>query len=210
MWSAQVIRGALLKSISLALFVIVLASNAALAQTEARDEALPNFHQVNEHLYRGAQPRAGGISRLKALGIKSILNLREVGDNTRDEEREARAAGLNYYSVPMDGMSKPTDEQISAALVVINAEANWPVFVHCKRGADRTGTIVAIYRIQHDNWTARAAIREAKQFGMSRFELGMKHYIEAYEKRRTESKISVLFMLKMPYSNEAAWRRSAG
>ena len=183
MLSRQGIRSALLARLSLALFVISLAAHAALAQGEARYETLPNFHQVNEHLYRGAQPRAGGLDQLKSLGIKTILNLRETGDTTRAEEAEARAAGLNYYSVPMDGMSKPTDEQIAAAFAVIGAEANWPVFVHCKRGADRTGTVVAIYRIYHDNWTARDALHEAKQYGMSRFELGMKHYVEDFEKR---------------------------
>jgi len=175
----------LLTRLSAIVFMLALAASASVSQTEPRYEELPNFHQVNEHLYRGAQPRAdGGIRKLSELGIKTVLNLRREGDNTRAEEQDARASGLKYYSIPMEGMSKPTDEQIKNALAIINTEANWPVFVHCKRGADRTGTVVAIYRISHDNWTAHDAITEAKRYGMSRFELGMKHYIEDYEKQR--------------------------
>jgi tyrosine-protein phosphatase SIW14 len=171
--------------LSAIVFMLVLAASASVSQTEPRYEELPNFHQVNEHLYRGAQPRTdGGLRKLSALRIKTVLNLRREGANTRAEEQEARASGLKYYSVPMDGTGKPTDEQIKHALAIINAEANWPVFVHCKRGADRTGTVVAIYRISHDNWTTHDAIKEARRYGMSRFELGMKHYIEDYEKRR--------------------------
>jgi protein tyrosine/serine phosphatase len=171
--------------LSAILFMLLLAQSASVSQTGPLYEELPNFHQVNEHLYRGAQPRAnGGLRKLSALGIKTVLNLREAGEKTRTEEQEARASGLKYYSVPMDGMSKPTDEQIKNALAIINAEENWPIFVHCKRGADRTGTVMAIYRISHDNWTSHDAIAEAKRYGMSRFELGMKHYIEDYEKQR--------------------------
>jgi tyrosine-protein phosphatase SIW14 len=178
------LAGGMLKRLSAMVFVLVLAASASVSQTEPRYDELPNFHRVSEHLYRGAQPKGeGGIRRLNALGVKTILNLREEGDSTRAEEQEAKAAGLKYYSVPMDGRSKPTDEQVKRALAVINAEENWPVFVHCKRGADRTGTIVAIYRISQDNWTSRDAIAEAKRYGMSRFELGMKHFIEDYEKR---------------------------
>lgn len=210
MLPARQINAAVAARLFAALIVVALMAQTGLAQEEARYETLPNFHKVNEQLYRGAQPGAGGIGQLKSLGIKSILNLRESGDNTRAEEAEARAAGLNYFSVPMDGTSKPTDEQISAALAVINDASNWPVFIHCKRGADRTGTVVAIYRIGHDGWTAREALKEAKGYGMSRFELGMKHYVEAYEKRRTESKVSMLFMLKTAYSDEGSRRRSAG
>lgn len=152
-----------------------------LAQSlEPRYPELPNFHQVNQGLYRGAQPRPAGIERLAALGVKTILNLRAADERSRAEEREARAVGLRYYNIAMEGLDRPSDEQIQRALALINDEANQPVFVHCKRGADRTGTVIAIYRIAHDGWSGEEALREAKHYGMSWMEFGMKDYIKDY------------------------------
>lgn len=185
------IAGRLPVRLSAIVFALVLMISASIAQNEHCYEELPNFHQVNAHLYRGAQPRPnGGIRKLTALGVKSIINLREEDNGTRAEEAEARAAGLKYYSVPMEGMGRPSDEQINRALAIINAPDNWPIYVHCKRGADRTGTVIAIYRISHDNWTVEHAIQEARQYGLSRFEPGMKHYIEDYAKHTASQAVS--------------------
>src|SRR6187549_3822181 len=128
------------RRIFLAAAVIAVVALSSFAQSEIRYEELPNFHCVNSQLYRGAQPKAGGISKLAALGIKTIVNLRRPDDETRAEARAAEAAGLHYFNVPMPGTSKPTDAQMDGALAIINAPENQPVFVHCKRGSDRTGT----------------------------------------------------------------------
>src|SRR5262249_61332519 len=84
----------------------------ALAQAETQYSELPNFHQVNPHLYRGAQPKRGGLQTLKGLGIKTVINLR--GENTlvRAEAEEARALGLRYYSVPLPDLSAPDDKEV--------------------------------------------------------------------------------------------------
>ncbi|HEY0003749.1 MAG TPA: tyrosine-protein phosphatase [Pyrinomonadaceae bacterium] len=169
--------------LALSLFVALLALSSSSAQTGRRDAELPNFHQVNEHLYRGAQPRRGGIQKLKALGIKTIINLREPDESTRGEEVEARAAGLRYFSIPMEGFERPTDQQIDRALALINAMENWPVFVHCAHGKDRTGTVIACYRISHDGWTSAMAKAEAKHYGMSWVQVKMKDYIHDYYKK---------------------------
>jgi len=163
--------------------VLVLLASAA-AQSEPRHEELPNFHQVNAQLYRGAQPRRGGIQRLTQFGVKTIINLRDDDERASAEEREARAAGLRYFNVSMAGHAKPTDEQVERALSIINAPENQPVFVHCKRGADRTGTIIAAYRISHDKWTSGQAKEEANRYGMRWTQFEMKDYITDYYRRR--------------------------
>src|SRR2546421_1737725 len=160
--------------------IIAALALVSFAQTEVRYPALPNFHQVNPQLYRGAQPKAGGLNRLAALGIKTIVNLRREDDHTRAEAVAAQAAGLRYFNVPMPGTSKPTDAQINGVLAIINSPANQPVFVHCQRGADRTGTVIACYRILKDGWTASLAKKEAQHYGMYWTELGMKDYIEDF------------------------------
>jgi uncharacterized protein (TIGR01244 family) len=166
--------------ISSGALALALVISVAAAQTAPRITELPNFRKVNERLTAGAQPESGGIKRLAELGIKAIVNLRGEDERTRAEEAEARALGLHYYSVPMPGLSRPTDEQVARVMAIIDAEENWPVFVHCKRGADRTGTIIGCYRIAHEGWTAERALSEAKQYGMSWLERGMRDYISDF------------------------------
>jgi tyrosine-protein phosphatase SIW14 len=179
-----------LRIISTALALLVMAS-AAGAQDEAKYKELPNFHKVNANLYRGGQPLEDGFRRLARLGIKTVVNLRDDDERARAEEREAVAAGLRYFNIPFDGLGKPSDEKIARVLSIIDAPENQPVFVHCKRGADRTGTVIACYRISRDNWTSEQAKEEAKRYGMSIFEVGMKNYIRDYYERRQGGKAKI-------------------
>jgi uncharacterized protein (TIGR01244 family) len=157
----------------------MLAAAVSLAE-DPRSSELPNFSKVNERLYRGGQPKAGGIKKLAEIGIKTIINLRGTDEQTRAEEAEAKAAGLSYFNIPMPGLSRPTHEQISRVMEIVGAQESGPVFIHCKRGSDRTGTIVAVYRISRDGWTADQALSEAKRFGLSWMEFGMKDYVSDY------------------------------
>jgi protein tyrosine/serine phosphatase len=163
------------------LLLLILGVSAPSSVPEK--EALPNFHQVNQNLYRGAQPGSGGIKKLKELGVKTIINLRGADEGMQAEEQEARAAHLNYYNVPMDGLGRPSDEKVEKILSLINDAKNWPVFVHCNHGKDRTGTIIACYRISHDGWKLDEAMKEAKSYGMSWVQFKMKDYIKDYALR---------------------------
>jgi tyrosine-protein phosphatase SIW14 len=163
--------------------LVALAFNT-LAQNEARYAELPNFHQVNSQLYRGAQPKAGGLQRLKEIGVKTIVSLRGKDENTGAESDEARSFGLRYYNVALPEFSSPKDTEVKQVLDIINTAANQPVFVHCRHGEDRTGTIIACYRITHDGWSASAAKKEAEQRGMSWTQVGMKRYIDKFYRQR--------------------------
>ncbi len=180
---------------------LICFASVSVAQNEAEYKELPNFHQVNGNLYRGAQPKHGGIQRLAQLGIKTIINLRGDDNHARDEEAEARAVGLRYFNVPMNNFGHPSEERVNRVLAIINARENQPVFVHCKRGADRTGTIIAIYRIEHNGWTSERAKAEANRYGMAVWQIGMKHYIHDYYKRRLHrtGNNSVAFIKQFSY-----------
>jgi uncharacterized protein (TIGR01244 family) len=176
-----------LKEAARAAFVAVFAVCAAgssvdMAATpgEPTYPQLPNFHKVDEHLYRGGQPAEGGIARLKSLGIRTVVNLRGEPELVALEAREASEAGLRYFSVPMRGLGRPTDEQLKRILGLIDQADNWPVFVHCKAGQDRTGLVVACQRITHAGWTAERAIREAMDLGMMRIEFAMRSFIRDF------------------------------
>lgn len=162
----------------------MLAVTAIHGQQEPSYKELPNFHKVSDQLYRGAQPLKGGIRKLAELGVKAVIDLRGTDERGREEHLETESAGLRYFSIPMPGLSAPSDEQVDRAMAIINDPNNQPVFIHCKRGSDRTGTITAIYRISHEGWTADRAIAEARHNGMSWAEFGMRRYIANYYKRQ--------------------------
>jgi uncharacterized protein (TIGR01244 family) len=139
-----------------------------------------NFGKVNDSLFRGAQPDATGMANLKELGVRTVINLRMPDDVRKTEEAEARSHGMLYTNGPMAGLGKPTDDQVQRVLALIQT-APGPVFVHCEHGCDRTGTIIACYRIQHDGWSNSAALREAELYGLSKLELGMREYIMRFK-----------------------------
>lgn len=140
--------------------------------TKARDAAenpwahklevpgLPNLHKVSEDIYRGAQPSVNGIRKLKKLGVKTIVNLRSFHSD-RDEIGDT---GLAYEHIYMKTWH-PEDKEVVRFLQIVTDPNRTPVFVHCKRGADRTGTMCAIYRVAVEGWSKREAIEEMTKGG---------------------------------------------
>ena len=162
---------------------LILLSATASAQDATTNAELPRFKQVSERLYRGAQPRDGGLSRLHDLGINTIINLRGSSARTRAQEAEARAIGLNYYNVALPNWGRPQDARVRRILEIIAAPENGRVLVHCRTGVDRTGMIVALYRMTHDGWSANDALAEADRNGMRRTQFWMRDYTEDYGDR---------------------------
>ena len=151
----------------------------------AGDRGLPtqqgsvNFGKVNESIYRGAQPDAAALKNLQRLGVKTIINLRMAGDCWKEEAAQAAANGLVSTNIPLHGLGRPTQEQVRTLLAVLEASPQ-PVFIHCQHGCDRTGTLVACYRIQHDKWSAKEALKEAELYGLSVLERGMRRFIQDF------------------------------
>lgn len=157
----------------------LLAFGPVLAAQEPA--GLHNFHQVNEHIYRGAQPSREGFHSLASLGVKTVIDLRNSGGNSAEERKVVEANGMHYVSMPLDGFMAPSTVQVSKLLALLNDQSAGPLFVHCRRGADRTGTIVALYRITHDHWDNRKALDEAAADGMSGAEVLMKRFVLGYQ-----------------------------
>ena len=155
----------------------------SFGQGEARYKGLPNFHKVNSQLFRGAQPKSDGWKELVELGIKTVVNLRDDDERALAEEQEAKRAGLRYFNLPFPRIGGPRDEQMQKVLEIINSSENQPIFVHCRRGSDRTGTVIAIYRIERDGWTREEAQAEANRHGMAFWHWRMRDYIRSYNER---------------------------
>jgi uncharacterized protein (TIGR01244 family) len=172
------------RSMALVLILALFSFLVIAQQPEWSHKELPNFHRVNENLYRGGQPKKGGLKKLANLGIKTIINLRGESDETFAEGREAKSLGMEYLNVPMSTAGRPTDEQVRRVFEILEEKEKTPVFVHCRRGSDRTGAIIAIYRIKRDGWTAERAIEEANRYGLGFIQFRKRDYIKDYFEQR--------------------------
>jgi len=121
---------------------------------------LPNFHQVSPVLYRSAQPLADGFAELKKMGIRTVVNLRA----SHSDEEMLRDTGLNYESIPVNTWALKEEDAVRF-LKIVTDPAKTPVLLHCKHGADRTGTLVAVYRILLCGWTKEEALKEMTEGG---------------------------------------------
>jgi tyrosine-protein phosphatase SIW14 len=136
-----------------------------------------NFDRVNDHIYRSGEPSTVGLQELGAMGIKRVIDLRERSGATAFEQETLEKLGIKYTNIPFAGFSAPSDQQVQSVLKLLTGNDSSPVLVHCRRGKDRTGTVIACYRVQHDGWDNQRALAEAKEYGMSRLERGMQAYI---------------------------------
>jgi uncharacterized protein (TIGR01244 family) len=138
-------------------------------QTPATQADMPpirNFLQVNEQFCTGGQPRMEHFAKLKADGVKAVLNLRTPGEHRADEEQEAVAkAGLKYFNIPVVYAS-PTDAQVDEFLRITDDPANRPMFIHCT-AAIRVGAFWMIRRAVRDGLTADAALEDARKVGLA-------------------------------------------
>ena len=120
---------------------------------------LENFHKVDQKLYRSAQPNAKEFAQLIVFGIENDLNLRQW----HDDEDELEGLDICYYHVPIN-TSKMSYEQLVEAVAFLS-HSKGKTLVHCLHGSDRTGTVVAGYRIAIEGWSKEKAIEEFTQGG---------------------------------------------
>ena len=149
---------------------------------------IDNFDQLDAHVYRGGQPTTEGFHYLAKLGVKTIIDLREADSRSTAEELVVTGAGMKYVNVPMTGLTPPTGAEITRILDILEGPASGPVFVHCRRGADRTGAVIAAYHIEHDHWDNARALEDAKAHKMSFFQFPRQQYIRNFRPRTVDAK----------------------
>ena len=158
---------------------------AAFPRPAATPVTIANFGSVGEHLLRGAQPGREAYAELRARGVDCVVDLRD--DPEAWAKTEATRAGLRYVNLPLDDKSTPTDEAARRFLAIVTRklERGRTVYVHCAGGRHRTGSMIAVYRIAVDGWTADEAYREMKSYDYSsRFgHGGHKAYVFGYYRR---------------------------
>ena|SRR5688500_16298529 len=145
-------------------FLAVLALTGVItsAQRVVTTPEIKNFGKVNDNYFRGSQPTQSQMAALKAMGVKTIIDLRR--DYVPEARQWASELGLNYFNLPLKPSKPATAEQTEYFLRLVNNPANAPVYVHCKGGRHRTGAMTGVYRISHDGWTAQQAFDEMMKY----------------------------------------------
>jgi protein tyrosine/serine phosphatase len=152
---------------ALAVAIVAASGCAALGRRADRGD-LPYFFKVDDRVYRGAHPTPEGLRRLSEMGVKTIVNLRGEDPRFQGHDRAvAELYGMRWVYLPMHAFWRPTDTQIREFLTLALDPSTSPIFLHCRQGEDRTGTLVAIYRVVGQGWEPAKAYQEARRMGLS-------------------------------------------
>jgi len=159
---------------------VVVAASLALGSWVASDElaeqyaygfekvsitGVPNAGRVNPHLYRGGQPTAAGLAALRSLGVTTIVSFTLEGEDAKSEAAASRTLGLQFIHLPWSASGEPPEDYVSQFLELASPTHSGVVFAHCKAGADRTGLMIAAYRVLSDGWPLNQALDEMDAFG---------------------------------------------
>ena len=144
-------------------------------------EGVPNAGKISDALMRGAQPSEQGLAELKKLGVTTIVDLRGNSGPVTRERAEVEALGMRFVDIPVNGWSAPSNAQVAKFLKLFQDDPKQKIFVHCYFGQDRSGVMVAAYRIAQQNWTAEQAMAEMYSFGFhNHLYPAMKSYVRRF------------------------------
>lgn len=124
-----------------------------------KSKYVENFYKVDKGVYRSGQPSAEAFKEMEKLGIKEVLNLR----NYHSDKDEAAGTKLKLSRVAMSASSSEWDELVEALRIIKNRKG--PIVIHCWHGSDRTGLVVALYRLVFQGWTKEEALDELEHGG---------------------------------------------
>jgi len=175
--------------------VVVLAVAGGAAAKRHQDPAfenikIRNFGKMDDRFYRGAQPDESDYKVLKALGVKTVIDLQDRP--TSYEKRDVEALGMRYVNIPMSDSSYPKEGTIAAFMKVVNDPMTGRFFAHCAGGRHRTGVVGAVYRFNVNHWNYDQVYAEMKDYDFyTRFGHGdLKTFVEDYAKRMPSSATS--------------------
>jgi protein tyrosine phosphatase (PTP) superfamily phosphohydrolase (DUF442 family) len=151
------------------------------------DDCIPgveNFAKIFEVLWRGAQPTAEGFKNLEKEGLKTVVNFR----HGHDDLPLLKGTKLKYLRLPSFAFH-PTEEHLVTFLKIIEDPANWPVYIHCAQGRDRTGYNAAAYRMVVQGWGSDETIREMNVFRFNKIWVGNPGFLKRLDPARLREKV---------------------
>jgi len=142
-------------------------------------KGVPGLGEVTPTLYRGSQPTKEGFDELAKMHIAIVVDLR---GNRKGERDIVAALGMQYVAIPWFCL-RPKNIVIAQFLTLLRENPDKKIFVHCNTGIDRTGMVVAAYRMAFENWTADEAMKEMQGFGFLRFHRTICFGLSSYERK---------------------------
>ena len=173
------------------IFYLVCAILLSISSVAAQEDSIKNFLRVNKEFCTGGQPSLEQLEKLKADGVKAIINLRQPSEYAvAEEEAKAKTLGLRYFNIPVSP-TEPKDEQATAFLKLTDDPENRPAFIHC-RSAARVAAFWMIRRVLHDGWKLEDAMKEAEKIGLGDHPIlseFARKYIESHQQgaRKTQN-----------------------
>jgi len=152
--------------------------------SQPRPRGIDNFGQVSPALFRGGQPTSDGYRELKQMGVEVVVSFRhETGENSL-ERRAVEALGMRFVSMPWHAWDTPTDDQVDRFFVLLAANRQAKIYIHCQQGRDRAGVMVALYRVAVDHWCADSAVAEMNAYHYHHFFFPkLEAYVEKFPQR---------------------------
>ena len=178
-----------------ALLTLVLAASLAAAPAPTTSTGKPlarrveeagilRFAEIRPGLARGGEPGERGLRYLHEQRYRTLISF--LTDTA--ESALVVQAGMRYVHIPMRSAfyfaDTPTEDQVRLFLSVVNDSTQYPVYIHCHAGKDRTGAMTAIYRMETCGWTRDEAVEEMKSFGFSGRYRKLMRYVQGYTPRR--------------------------
>jgi protein tyrosine phosphatase (PTP) superfamily phosphohydrolase (DUF442 family) len=186
-------------SVLFAVISLVLASSiSAISQEQDHSKAstvsIKNFGQMDDRFFRGGQPKEDEYKELAALGIKTVIDLRE--DPEEYEKRNVEALGMRYVNIPMIAKKYPEAAQVEQFLKLVDDPATGKFFVHCAGGRHRTGVMGAVYRFNHYHWNFDQVYTEMKKYdfytrwGHGDFKKFVQDYATSHQHKTTTATVT--------------------
>jgi protein tyrosine/serine phosphatase len=117
-----------------------------------------NAHEIAQNVWRSNQPSPSQLKKWKEKGIKTIINLRGDDENAHTilEKSACEALGLNLVFVRLSSRVAPSRATLNE-LESAFRNAQYPILMHCKSGADRAGFAASFYKYVIEGATIECA-----------------------------------------------------
>jgi protein tyrosine/serine phosphatase len=173
----------LIAALTVGVYPAHASNNAEATLLQAR---IRNFDEVSPQIWRGSAPSDLALEDLAKHGVKTIVDLRLDGADVEHEHVYAHRLGVKYVHIPL-GYKKPSENQIVQFLNVVNDQDNLPAYVHCRQGADRTGTVIGIYRTLMQGWNFDKVYAEMRDHHFKPFLVNLKKSVASFAANRQAS-----------------------